>query len=205
MLCKYWWCPEPPRATQTVTKGFSNAFSPQCSGVWVSVLLTGTLGTSVAQKEVVVPTSPAPEGPGVIVFPAPASTSHEDSPTVPNCSWAQTLCQRLLFALCLSLLLRPPFPIILVSLQKDNCSHLLRNWPSISKWLSVHLHLNCYINLNWLNCFSKPENKNTDLKKIAEANCLWNWFLSSSRAQGIPEWISHEMFSCREMHAAGLR
>lgn len=93
--------------------------------------------------------------------------------------------------------------------KRSKPSHLLRNWTSVSEWLTVHLHLNCLINLNWLNWFSKLENKNTDLKKKKQNHrsklTLKLLSLSSSKAQVIPEWISQEVFSCSAVHAAGLR
>lgn len=168
-------------------KGFSKLFSHECSGLWVSALCTAILGISTAQEEVALPTPPALQAPGVAIFLAPALTC---LPLQGQslCSQALTLCQRLFFTLCLSFLQRSPFPILLASLQKERWSHLFRNCPSVSAWLIVHLHLNCSINLNWLNWFSKLKNKNRGLNKNHRSKLSLKWLsLSSSRAQDIPE------------------
>lgn len=74
----------------------------------------------------------------------------------------------------------PHFPLSCHFCTQRKCSHLLRNGTSVSQWLTVHLKLSCFFNLNWFISFPKLEKKHMDFKKyiFSEVSCLWNWFLS---------------------------
>lgn len=149
---KYWSYPEPPRATGTASKGFQ-LLHPWIFRALVSVLFRAILGVLTAQEEVIVPPAlPCKVLVRLFSSSLPCPVSFESSHSALSC------CQALMFAAFLSYWV-PIFHSSATSANREasvhtslKYSHQLLNGPLPSK----------LFNLNWLNWFSKQDNKSTD-------------------------------------------